>query len=465
MNNTYQLFIGIDISKGKADAAILKVFDSRSVKSKFLRKKLSFTFTKSQVTEFIEKVRSYRDIHCTSIIFGLEVTGVYSTNVYHAIQSNLHDDESIHFLNTYFVNQWRKTHNISKSDPLDAQTISSIIGTDDDVQYVSDNVYENKNGHQDLKALVHRLYQVKKSYNQESNRLIAQCDCFFPELQYVFEPKSAVFIAILSQYPTTYDIINTTKSEVFHLAYEASKHRVSMDKIDKLFEFCYDTISPIDISNYHRSVIISLVESVKSIKKQMKLIEKDILELVKDFDIYPLLLTIPGCGPITAATIIAETGDIHRFKNADRYVSYAGTSPRNKRSGTSVEIMGKISKKGSSFLRHALYMIAEFARRHNPVLKTQFERIKNGNKKRHKLAVIAIANKIARYIYSILKNKSSFVIKHEDIMKLPKETQNTFLQSISLEFPTNIRKQVYRFVDKYGEVHSFVYASKDQLVA
>ena len=47
-----------------------------------------------------------------------------------------------------------------KSDPLDAQTISTIIGTDDDVRYVSDSVFENKNGYQDLKALVHRHYQI-----------------------------------------------------------------------------------------------------------------------------------------------------------------------------------------------------------------------------------------------------------------------------------------------------------------
>ena len=79
-------------------------------------------------------------------------------------------------------------------------------------------------------------------------------------------------------------------------------------------------------------------------------------------------------------------------------------------------------------------MIAEFARRHNPVLKHQFERIKNGNKKRHKLANIAIANKIARYIYSIMKNKSSFVILHEHIMRLPEETRDTFFTSISVSY-------------------------------
>lgn len=121
-------------------------------------------------------------INCTSIHFALEVTGIYSTNVYNFIKSNINYNEDIKFLNTDFVYQWRKAHNIAKSDPLDAQTISFIIGTDNDVQYVNDSVFENKNRYQDLKALVHRHYQIKKIYSQEINRLIAQCDCVFPEL-------------------------------------------------------------------------------------------------------------------------------------------------------------------------------------------------------------------------------------------------------------------------------------------
>ena len=156
MENNYILYVGMDASKGKADAAILKVSDRRSVKPKFLRKKLSFKFVKSEVTSFLETVRSYSDDNCTSICFALEVTGIYSTNVYNFIKDNLNDNESIKFLNTDFVNQWRNAHNIAKSDPLDAQTISTNKSTDSDVQYVNDNVFENKNGYQDLKALVHR---------------------------------------------------------------------------------------------------------------------------------------------------------------------------------------------------------------------------------------------------------------------------------------------------------------------
>lgn len=463
MNNSYQLYVGIDGSKGKADAAILMVNDSRSIKPKFLRKKLSFQFVKSEVSSFIDKVRSYSDNNCSSITFGLEVTGIYSTNVYNYIKANLDDNECIQFINTDFVNQWREAHKIAKSDPLDAQTISTIIGTDSDVSYVNDDVFETKNGYQDLKALVHRHYQIKKIYSQEINRLIAQCDCLFPELQYVFEPKSAAFIAVLSSYPTTYDIINASKLEVFSIAYEATKHHCTMDKIDKLFELCQDTLVPDEISDYSRKIVLNLVENIKNIKSQLKDIEKDIKNIASQFEVYELLLTMTGCGPLTAATVIAETGNIHRFKSADRYVSYTGSSPRNKRSGSSVETMGKISKKGSRYLRHAIFMIAEFARRHNPVLKAQFERVKNGNKKRHKLATVAVANKIARYIYSILKHKSSFVIMHEHIMRLPEETRNTFFNSISLDFPKNTRKQIYQYSDYNGEIHQFVYAKSDNI--
>lgn len=453
----FNLYVGIDVSKGKADAAILQVSELRSVKPKFLRKKLSFKFVKSEVLSFLETIRKYSlDSNCIHTYFALEVTGIYSINVYNFIKENCLNNEEIHQLNTDFVSKWRESHNIPKSDPLDAQTICSIIGTDDNVKYVSDNVFENKKGYQDLKALIHRHFQIKKLHSQEINRLIAQCDCYFPELQYVFEPNSAAFLAILSSYPTTHNIINASKDEVFYVAYQATKHRCSMDKIDKLFEYCNDTLVP-HVSDHIKLIIIDIVENIKSIRTQIKALEKEIKLLASTFPQYNLLLSLTGCGPITAATITAETGNIDRFKNADHFVSYSGSSPRIKRSGTSVEIMGKISKKGSKYLRHALYMTAEFGRRHNPILKHLFERVKNGNKKRHKLAVIAVANRIARYCYSIMKNHSTFIITYESLMRLPEETRNTFFQTISLDFSNNTRKQVYHYSDCNGEVHPFVY--------
>lgn len=124
--------------------------------------------------------------------------------------------------------------------------------------------------------------------------------------------------------------MKASKFEVFHIVYEATKHRITMDKIDKLFALCNDTLVPVTISDYHRKPVLSLVENIQDIKEQLKDIEHDIKDVASQFDIYKLLLTMTDCGPLTAATVIAESGNINRFKKADCFVSYTGSSPKNK---------------------------------------------------------------------------------------------------------------------------------------
>ncbi len=459
MNNSYELFVGIDVSKGKADAAIISVNRDRNIKPKFLRKRIQFKFLKSELNDFLATVRKYIDSDCNHVTYAMEVTGVYSDNIFEFIHSSLNDIEDVYLLNTQYVNKWRESHDIGKSDPLDAQTIASIVSYEYDVKYVHKNNINNEKGYADLKAVVHRHGQVKKTYTQEINRLIAQCERYFPELQYVFEPKSATFLAILSSYPTTHDIINASRIEVLDIVLKASKNRTKSDKVDKLFDLCLDSLAPRKVSESIRSIIQGQAAVVIDMKRQIKTLEKMIRELGSTNPMFDKLQTLTGCGDVTAATVIAETYDIKLFKNADKYVSYMGLAPRNKRSGSSVEIMGKISKKGSRYLRHAIYMIGEFARRHNPVLKAYFEKIKNGNKKRHRLAVVAVANKVARYIYSMMKKQSKFVIEHDHLMRLPEETRNTFFQSITTHIPLKTRRQIYRYSDENGEVHKFIYTT------
>lgn len=172
---------------------------------------------------------------------------------------------------------------------------------------------------------------------------------------------------------------------------------------------------------------------------------------------YEHLLSLPGCGGVTAATILGEIMDIGRFKHADALIAYCGTDPVNSRSGTSIHTEGKISRNGSRFLRHAIVMAAEFARRHKPVLKELFDRLKAGQRKRHYLALIAVANKLLRYIYSILKNDRDFVIHFKDLQKLKEETRNTFFQNTTTTFPKQTLRRIYHYEDEYGEIHPFIY--------
>ncbi|MDL2276755.1 IS110 family transposase [Breznakia sp. OttesenSCG-928-G09] len=462
MVNSYELFVGIDVSKGKADAAIIRVDRDRNIEPKFLRKRINFKFVKSEVNAFIDLVRSFANSNCTNITFAMEVTGNYMDNLFHWLCSNTLDNEHVKLLNTTYVKRWCDTHNKSKSDPLDAQSIASIIANEKDVLFVNKTPNSNIKGHTDLKDTFHRYCQRKKSYTQEVNRLIGRCDKHFPELQYVFEPKSAVFLAILSIYPTTYDIMHSSKAEVYNIAFTASKKRVSMDKIDELFRLCSDTLNTSEISLASKRVILDNVDEVLRLKEILRSLEKELKVLASSFEAFDLLKSMPGCGNITASAILSEISDIKLFSCADKLVSYIGLCPCNSKSGSSVDTHGKISKRGSRYLRHAIYMLAEFARRHNPVLKAHFEKIKNGNKKRHKLAVTAIANKVARYVYSVLKTGTKFVISYEQLILLNEETQTTFFSIISTEIPRNTRKQIYSYSDINGEIFDFIYTKYDE---
>lgn len=303
--------------------------------------------------------------------------------------------------------------------------------------------------------------QINKQLSAEYNRLGANCVKFFPELPLIFSIRSAAALAILEAYPTTNDIMKASKEEVFNIAYEASKHHTSMDKIDDLFKLCEDTIVPHNCPEGAQIVMRETLGHIRALLRSRKDYKKMMIDIASEHSSFERLKTLMGIGEETAALIIGEVYDITLSKNADQFASYCGLTPRNKKSGSSVDTHGKISKKGSSILRHAIYMAAEYARRHNPYLEKLFIRVKNGNKKRHKLAVIAVANKMARYVYAVLKHDSDFVLLHEDLMKLDEETRNTFFASITTDIPEKTRRCIYKYSDENGIVHDFIFCGKE----
>lgn len=205
--------------------------------------------------------------------------------------------------------------------------------------------------------------------------------------------------------------------------------------------------------------IHSLIDSINSLETEIRVLENLIQSKAEEYPAYQVLLTLTGCGKITAATIIAEIGDISRFHKASQIVSLAGLYGNNSKSGSSVNKRGKISKKGSRYLRHAIYMVAEFARRNNPIFKAYFTKKKNGDRTKHILAVNAVANKLCKVIYSLLKNQSTYIIQYRDLAKLSESTQNEFFQNVETDFSANTRRKKYLYEDEHGELHEFVFKS------
>ncbi|OGL65526.1 hypothetical protein A2753_04600 [Candidatus Uhrbacteria bacterium RIFCSPHIGHO2_01_FULL_47_11] len=121
-----------------------------------------------------------------------------------------------------------------------------------------------------------------------------------------------------------------------------------------------------------------------------------------------LLQTIPGVGPITAVSFIAEVGDIQRFTHPKKLVAFIGLDSRVHQSGTSVRGKGYISKRGNKILRTRLYNAASVAVLHPNLFQRFFQR-KRSEGKPYRVALVATMNKMTHVIHSVWTNNKPFV--------------------------------------------------------
>jgi transposase len=106
-------------------------------------------------------------------------------------------------------------------------------------------------------------------------------------------------------------------------------------------------------------------------------------------EIYQLIQTIPGVGPITATSIIAEIQDMKRFTKACRLVAYVGLDFLVKQSGETSRRGKHLTKRGSSHLRRNLFIAASVARQHDPYFRSIYDK-KRTEGKTYTAAVIAV---------------------------------------------------------------------------
>lgn len=148
------------------------------------------------------------------------------------------------------------------------------------------------------------------------------------------------------------------------------------------------------------------IEDIKHLEVEISSIEEEIEHIVKehakrDFDI---LTSIPGIGKKTACLFIAMTDSVKRFDNYKQVISYFGMSPRTYDSGTSVHSKAKICKVGLSTIRKNMYLCGLSARKYNKSCKDLYDRLVEKGKAK-KLAIIAVANKIIKQAFALIKKQ------------------------------------------------------------
>ncbi|HUD07210.1 MAG TPA: IS110 family transposase [Candidatus Saccharimonadales bacterium] len=125
---------------------------------------------------------------------------------------------------------------------------------------------------------------------------------------------------------------------------------------------------------------------------------------------YRLIQSIVGVGPITAASVLAEIGDIKKFPSSAKLIAYSGLDPRVKQSGATLNRNTKLTKRGSPELRRVLFLAANIARQHDPELRAYYQN-KRDQGKAYTPAVVAVSQKLTNRIYAVLTRQTPYIRK------------------------------------------------------
>ena len=380
-------YVGIDISKYKHDCFILSDFGEV----------INAGFSFANDAEGFRKLE--QELHqCGkgNTRIGLEATGNYGINLKLFLEKIGFDYMEV---NPLLIKQHLRSTSLRRTttDKLSAKAIAD---------YIREREYRpNPEGFYDLFALKQltrlrsRLVCIRSRYLVRMTNVL---DCIFPEFKPFFGGKfSVTALYILAHYKTPEAIANMN-SRSYDILRRKSRGAFSMDKFVTLKALAKNTVG---VS--HKCYVVeldSLLDLYCQLDCKIEEIETEIIQIV-DFR-NPPTLGIRGIGPVSAASIIAEFGDISRFDNPGQMLSFAGLEPGYFQSGTS-EYQGHMVKRGSPYLRCVLLNCCRAMRLHNEVFATYYRK-KISEGKHESVALSHLAKKLVRLIFTLESTGATF---------------------------------------------------------
>ena len=165
-----------------------------------------------------------------------------------------------------------------------------------------------------------------------------------------------------------------------------------------------------DLEQIWKGQLHSELNQLDSTIQELNAVESKLNAVGESDEKIKLLRTIPGVGPRLSEAVVAIIDDPHRFKNGRHVSSYLGMVPRRWQSGQ-VDITGRISKCGNKLLRTLLVEVSWLGLR-EPWMREIFNKVKHGDKKRAKVAIVALARKLLVICWAMLKNETAFDVDY-----------------------------------------------------
>ena len=266
----------------------------------------------------------------------------------------------------------------------------------------------------DLRHLTRQREAVTGLFVQAKLQFHALLDSVFPEYAQVFSTLfSQVSLRTLEAYSTADAVLAAAASDIAGTIRQACPSRPvswAEGKAQQLIAAAHrNPMRTADLPHQVFSVHL-YIRMIGEYQAHLATLDREFDTLVHDIEACQLIQTIPEIGATLAATIMAEIGEIARFDDARKLVAFAGVDPSVHQSGHFTATVNRITKRGSSRLRHALFVAAMCGLRASGSKRMQaFYQAKRAAGKPHKVALVACINKLLHWIYAVLTRREAFV--------------------------------------------------------
>lgn len=253
---------------------------------------------------------------------------------------------------------------------------------------------------QELKSLTrYRFDKVSERAKLKSSvsRLV---NILFPELEKLVSTLHCVSVyALLSEFPSAHHIATAHLTRLTNLLYDASRDKYNRDTAILIREaarnFIGSVMPPKSLELKHT------IKLIGELTIEIDEIESEIKCTVDGLG--TTLLTIPGIGYSTAASILAEIGDFSNFATPDKILAFAGMSPSTYQSGQLTNCYAHMEKRGSRYLRYALYNATKYVCRWDKTFSEYLDK-KRSEGKHYNVALSHATKKLVRLIFALEKS-------------------------------------------------------------
>lgn len=389
-------FIGIDVGKREHHLVILDESGQR------VGKPQTIANTRRGFDECLQTLRALDG----SVQLALEATGPYWLALYEYLT---HAAFQVAVFNPLQVHAYRKTGvRRTKTDRVDAFWIADLVrvGGGAATPQPDGTVLQ-------LRELARFRWQLMDQIGDNKRKVLNVLDRVFPEYETLF---SDVFLVssrtLLKQAANADEFATFDLGELTALLHTHSRGRFGLAHAQKIVDTAKTSIGVSFLADAAQLEVACLVAQIEFLQTQVEQVDAALAELLTQVPQH--LTTIPGLGPVTAATVLGEIGDVNRFASLEKLVAYAGIDATVHQSGQFNATQMHMSKRGSPYLRRALWLSAFVASQHDAELQTYYER-KRAEGKHHNTIMGAICRKLLARIFVVLKEQRPYEVRSASV--------------------------------------------------